>query len=464
MSLWDWISSIGDPEAQAAAQASTAMQPVVQDYLSHTFSQAGQAENLQRVFGPPPKEWDPSRPLAEQLPELREDSPALNIALGFSGGGLATKPSPFPRIARDDPAFGTAPYPGAKYPQYAEQYPAAGPPNMKVGERGNVYPEKQLTPEAIAFSKDRQKVMTDMNKYGYEPYFNPAERSYVDPSNYPPPNVDTSTLVPKKPDTVQKYQTAIGAPETMTALRGAYDTGLNLGDSQHWYAMRQLEQAYIDQLGPTAGRAAFHDEFATPMAATTSGNNPRANFMLAHYLERQRALGEPVPEGNQLPYPVGGRRVGVNLRDYENMRAGGGYAGLGANQPKMHNFDRSFLGDLSRPVMDEQMAGGMLVHAPGLADPARTTAYGLLEQPVHALAAEKGVLPGQVQDVAWAGFKNEQGKPMITEINDAIERTHRLTGMPRDEILSRGIIGKQIPIYGLLGGVGLGAADRYGDW
>lgn len=41
--------------------------------------------------------------------------------------------------------------------------------------------------------------------------------------------------------------------------------------------------------------------------------------------------------------------------------------------------------------------------------------------------------------------------PMINQVNDAIERTHRLTGMPREEIVRRGIIRNEIPVYGLGG-------------
>jgi hypothetical protein len=37
---------------------------------------------------------------------------------------------------------------------------------------------------------------------------------------------------------------------------------------------------------------------------------------------------------------------------------------------------------------------------------------------------------------------------MISHINDAIERTHQLTGMPREEIVRRGIIRNEIPVYG----------------
>jgi hypothetical protein len=36
---------------------------------------------------------------------------------------------------------------------------------------------------------------------------------------------------------------------------------------------------------------------------------------------------------------------------------------------------------------------------------------------------------------------------MINHVNDAIERTHRLTGMPRDEIVERGVVKHEIPLY-----------------
>ena len=44
-------------------------------------------------------------------------------------------------------------------------------------------------------------------------------------------------------------------------------------------------------------------------------------------------------------------------------------------------------------------------------------------------------------------------------------RVWPLTGMPREEILRRGVIGSEIPMYGVLGTAGMGAiADqaRYG--
>jgi len=57
----------------------------------------------------------------------------------------------------------------------------------------------------------------------------------------------------------------------------------------------------------------------------------------------------------------------------------------------------------------------------------------------------------QFQDVAWGGFKNlkdptyTSDKPMIGHVKDAIERTHRLTSMPRDEIVKQAFIYSKIP-------------------
>ena len=124
---------------------------------------------------------------------------------------------------------------------------------------------------------------------------------------------------------------------------------------------------------------------------------------------------------------------------------------------KVIQVDPWSMGDLSRAVMDEQMSEGMLAHAgkKSLADPARKIAYGFMERPVHQEAKRAGVAPGAFQDVAWAGFKNERGKPMIEHINDAIERTHRLTGRPRDEIVRRGLSRGEIPIYSRTGVVAI---------
>ena len=53
---------------------------------------------------------------------------------------------------------------------------------------------------------------------------------------------------------------------------------------------------------------------------------------------------------------------------------------------------------------------------------------------------------------------------MISHVNDAIKRTHRLTGMPHHETVRRGLILKEIPMYGVAGALTMGrlaAQDRY---
>ena len=87
--------------------------------------------------------------------------------------------------------------------------------------------------------------------------------------------------------------------------------------------------------------------------------------------------------------------------------------------------------------------------------PANT--YGLFERVAHEEAAKLGMDPRTFQELGWAGFKQQKtpsytsSTPFIGEVNEAIERTHRLTGMPKDEIVRRGFVRNEIPIYGSSG-------------
>jgi hypothetical protein len=381
--------------------------------------------------------------------------PAVRGGVALGAGAVRRAAAAAPEMrAGLTAAERAAPLREAPYPQFAEEYPPIGPgtptPKTNPTYEGETFLKKTLTPESKQFEKARTKIMADMKENGYTPYFDPGERSLVNPNHYPAANVDTLQLSPKRQDAIDKYMEQIGAPQTRALLRRAYKRGQQLGNAHDWYFMGQLEKEFMNELGPEAGREAFLQRFAVPMASTTSGNQPTANLLISHYLNYLRNRGMPMPTGAwETPPSVGGRFFMNNVEDYENIMGGGGYQALGAGQPKMHNFARSFVGDLSRAVMDEQMAGGMLAHAgkKSLADPARKIAYGLLEKPVHQEAARLGIEPGAFQDVAWAGFKNEPGKPMIEHVNDAIERTHRLTGMPRDEIVSRALIRGEIPLY-----------------
>ena len=89
-------------------------------------------------------------------------------------------------------------------------------------------------------------------------------------------------------------------------------------------------------------------------------------------------------------------------------------------------------------------------------------AYGVMEAIVGEEAAKRGIQPANFQDVSWAGFKGYQGKPMITEVNEMIERTSRLTGASPEEVL-RGFITGSMPMYGLLGATTAGMLARRGE-
>ena len=43
-----------------------------------------------------------------------------------------------------------------------------------------------------------------------------------------------------------------------------------------------------------------------------------------------------------------------------------------------------------------------------------------------------------------------------------VDRTHRITGMPREEIVTRGLVRSEIPLYRLGGPWGAGAQGRSG--
>jgi hypothetical protein len=52
----------------------------------------------------------------------------------------------------------------------------------------------------------------------------------------------------------------------------------------------------------------------------------------------------------------------------------------------------------------------------------------------------------------------KEGKPMIQDVNESIERTSRMTGLTPKEVVKWGIIHSRIPMYGFMGAAGLEAA------
>ena len=171
---------------------------------------------------------------------------------------------------------------------------------------------------------------------------------------------------------------------------------------------------------------------------------------MAQYGNYLREHNLPYPTaGHEMPFPIGGRYVTGNMEMHRKTFDAGGWPDLGEKNPKRHNFAQNFMGNRDVATMDEQMTSGM---TPGVNMPPPGK-YGLYEGTLADTAARFGVPPANFQDVAWAGFKNMKdprytsGQPMISVVNEAIERTHRLTGMPKEEIVRRGLVRSEIPLY-----------------
>jgi hypothetical protein len=386
------------------------------------------------------------------------------------------------------------------FPQYAESYPPVGPPELvsklvdpKTGKfsakPGPVVPyttmeealtkdaepgfflQKKLTPEAEAFAKARNTIQQDLDLHGYTPYFDPAKRFDVDPRHYGP-FADTGTAAaPATAKTDAEWMAKYGTPEARAKLQEGYATGLTVPESDRWYHMGQLEKAYIDELGAEPGRAAFKREFGDMMAATTGGADPYNNYLMSQYANVMAKRGERLPErAYELPSPIGGRYASGNIAQAQKYIDEGMVGFDPAVNPKRYDFSSAFAGNPNAMTIDEQMYGALR--------PATTKEsvglpewYGPATRVAREEAAKAGVDPRAFQDVAWAGLKKlktgaafDYEGPMINHLNRSIETTHRLTGMPRDEIVKRGVIRKEIPMYGLAGATTMGALARQDDY
>ena len=348
--------------------------------------------------------------------------------------------------------------------ELAMRYPETAPPVTKIDKRtGKEFLSKSESPEAAALQKERARVMSEMKEEGYTPFFNPEERYYVNPADYPLQG-NTLSIRPAKQATIDKYVEMANDPDALARLMAAYELGSQYPGAERWYAMGQLEDMFKQGLGEQQGRSMFKQRFADAMAATTGGMDPDANLRLALYMNYLAEQGMPTPLASfELPYPIGGGKYGVmpNVAQYEAIINRGG--GLSIANPKRFNFSSNFLGHLDRPTLDEQMMSGGW--DPKLQMPPANT-YGIYEDALSNLARnELGVEPVEAQDVMWAGIKLPKDAsytpgPMIGIVNDVIERTSRLTGKSPDEVVEEAIVKAKRPAYA--GGGMAQLADKYG--
>jgi hypothetical protein len=339
----------------------------------------------------------------------------------------------------------------------SEVYPDVIPPVMAIDAKtGKQFLQKQLSPEAIEVQKARKLAQKEIDTGNYEPFFDIEKRFYADPSRYQLAGTTLTDIVPKKADTIAKYEQLANQPESLLRLRGAFDVAKDRPLAKDWYAMGQLENEFIRELGPIEGPKQFRARFADAMAATTGGADPNSNLMMAAFTNYQKGLGKEIPTtAADLPFPIGGRFVSGNMEQAKKLQDLGL---IPVTNPKRHNFSANFLGYRDRSTLDEQMS--QLWDPKMMAPP--PNAYGIYEQALAKEARRAGVEPANFQDIAWAGAKDYPGKPMIREINEMLARTNMITGEPQEEIL-KGYIRANKPMYGIAGagaGVSLGEEEK----
>lgn len=336
----------------------------------------------------------------------------------------------------------------------SQQYPDVIPPVLAVDAKtGKEFLQKQLSPEALEVQKARKAAQKQIDAGNYQPHFDIEQRYYADPSHYPTAGYTATDIVPKKAETVAKYEALANDPEALARLRGAYEKAKDRPAAKDWYAMGQLEDAFIKELGPVEGRKQFKARFADAMAATTGGADPNSNLMMAAFTNYQKGLGREIPtKAAELPFPIGGRFVSGNMEQAKKLAEMGE---IPVTNPKRHNFSANFLGHRDVSTLDEQMSQ---LWDPKMMSPP-PNAYGIYQQALAREAEKAGVQPANFQDIAWAGAKDYPGKPMMQEINEMIARTHAITGEPQEEIL-KGFIRGNKPMYGIGAMGGLGALDE----
>jgi hypothetical protein len=329
-----------------------------------------------------------------------------------------------------------------------------GPQQSHELPRGQFYSKGKTTQE-LELEDALGPIDKDIKAGNYEPFYDPSKRYDADVSQFPATQGKTADLLHSKMAHHRKRINKEAAmPEVLQGLKAAYDKKATDPGAVNWYMMGQLYDDFIATLGPTLGPVMFKQKFMDSMAATTGGMSPAQNWRLAQYGNEMAAQGKSaVPElgaAHQLPTGSGGGKYSPvkNLEQHDKMMRQG-YIDLITN-PKRHNFSRNFGGDPMVGTLDEQMSElmrGGLRQGRSKAKAFGKTDYGPYEKVLIQEAKAMGITPRQLQEIAWAGHKGDPGKPMIEIINEAIARTSRLTGMDPEEVVRRGIIRSEIPVY-----------------
>jgi hypothetical protein len=364
-----------------------------------------------------------------------------------------------------------APHPNPSMPQLADRYPETLPFVIKIDKKKGPYEARNNSQEGKQLLKERAKINADMDANPDFPrMFNPSERFYADPSYHPTNEQPTIGIVPKTEKTTIQHDARINTRENVDLLKSLAASVENDPRAHHWYAMGQAQREAQRVLGDAqAGADAFDRNFSTPMGATTALADPETNLMSTGFSSFQRRSGLPVAmESHEAPVPTSGIALKGNLKNAEKFDLLSSLRS--ADNSKRFNFVSNFNGHLGGSTMDKVMTK-ILDKRPGISAPPDGQ-YGIYERPVHRAAAEAGLTPAEMQARPWIATQiatdpNYVPRPAIEELNRAIERTHRITGTPRQEIFNRYMAGIGKPhtllsVGGTVAGAGLLSSRGHG--
>ena len=456
----------GDPEAQGAAAASTAMMPVVNQWAQNVGS------DLQQGL---PSSYDPHRSFAQNALDPRGLEAALNVALGVGGGGgLATKALKAPPVVSEaaaTPALSQIMQllEGVKQGAPASDVVTRAAQNVVVDAatgrprwvapwettRAGPFAESNLSAPYI--SKGTDAPMFD---------YSPQTLAQLPEQTHGVTQFDLPRYVPPKGVPARTLEN-IADPETKARVIQLADQGMKLGGPQ-WYNTMQLRDMYDYILGPKLGRERFGG-LMDYTGTSTAGSRPPANLRQGTYYQYLDTHGDPLPPselmgasqgGILLPSPYGSTKQNLHLQMADKYRSLPGFDTM--QNPKPPSFSQNLQGNYTPLTIDEHMAApevfnitntkGVPVGSP------QPTEYGAYEKFGQDLARDVyKVPPAWLQAAIWIAKNAKDSRyadPFLKVFEDRARATAAQRGISPWQAITEMV--KQERPFLSVGGAGLG--------
>lgn len=301
----------------------------------------------------------------------------------------------------------------------------------------------------------------------------------------------------------ERMQDLVSNSEVRRRMDAAIEEGRSL-KADRWYDTAPLLAAFIKELGPTEGKAAFN-RYADIVGLTSPGTSVPENLRRASWVYGLDRRGEALPAYAPSPYGVMTEKTQRGLLDSyfsgkgfpltaaktasfaQNVRGNQTPVSLDRHAlrlPAIFSGDKRFL-ENSVQVADDSPKGmtrinprklvdaGLMNFADAFEQPAywsarpHPTEYAALEQYYSDLAERHGLTPAQAQAAAWVGGADitdvRDARPLLQAFKDRLGVTARERQISEEDALSRMIRGEQplLSVAGALGGAGaLGAVQN----